>query len=506
MDAERPRPNPGTPFWTYKLLEQRDVQCVQEGQADAAEETHVLPYRSARRISCPQRQRGAAHASAFMARAVFQRCVRIAGALMVVTLLPVVVPRWRGTGQKHPTPPARGPGVLRHGRSSPLGNAGVQALDLALVNSSWVYDGTMCNLTVELPLPQSGPGQWPLSTAQLRFCLSMFMEFEHAANVQSRNWCWFAVKEFGCHRHMLQPTSWATARQIAAKETALPFLQDSWAPLHHPHVCDGREFGRGQSWNFQEKAAAHVWFRNNVKVYVLSLPRDTASWQVIYGQLRKLRIPTTRVHGVDLRGSEVLHELQRRGVIPKEFNYSHAELVARTARGLERGISGTVSIAAAHLQAQARVLRGYTPLAVVLEDNVAVSKDFVQRLWGMVHEELPCDWDVVSLRSQCPYGRCVSPHLSRVLPDRNEPAKRCHHGVNYGFQGMLYRLSRLHNLHAKLKHTVFDETRPHCLDVDVALASISDEVAYYAVPAVQKPGFLRLRPTSSPRKPANRLH
>jgi len=29
------------------------------------------------------------------------------------------------------------------------------------------------------------------------------------------------------------------------------------------------------------------------------------------------------------------------------------------------------------------------------------------------------------------------------------------------------------------------------MDVDVALASISDQVAFYAVPAVQKPGLLK---------------
>jgi len=45
-------------------------------------------------------------------------------------------------------------------------------------------------------------------------------------------------------------------------------------------------------------------------------------------------------------------------------------------------------------------------------------------------------------------------------------------------------------LQAKCKNVVFDEGRPHCLDVDVALASISDKVNYYAVPFVQDPGFL----------------
>jgi len=99
----------------------------------------------------------------------------------------------------------------------------------------------------------------------------------------------------------------------------------------------------------------------------------------------------------------------------------------------------------------------------------------------------------------CPYGRCVSRHLTRVEPDLNEPWWRCHHGVNYGFQGMLYNLEQLHKFQDKWKKTVFDERRPHCLDIDVALASISDTVVFYAVPFVQQPGLLREEPGPSSR-------
>merc|ERR1719414_1172730 len=55
---------------------------------------------------------------------------------------------------------------------------------------------------------------------------------------------------------------------------------------------------------------------------------------------------------------------------------------------------------------------------------------------------------------------------------------------------VLYRTETLGSLQVKWKRTVFDEERPHCMDVDVALASISDQVGYYAIPAVQDPGFL----------------
>jgi GR25 family glycosyltransferase involved in LPS biosynthesis len=139
------------------------------------------------------------------------------------------------------------------------------------------------------------------------------------------------------------------------------------------------------------------------------------------------------------------------------------------------------------------------PLAMVLEDDVHPSDDFVERLWHLVSAELPCDWAALSLRSMCSFGTCVSRHIVRVQPDINEPEERCRHGVNYGFQGVLYRLGALPRLRERWREVVFDPTRPHCLDVDVALASISDEVGYYAVPFVQFPGFLQEFDTDSSR-------
>merc|ERR1711920_859282 len=119
-----------------------------------------------------------------------------------------------------------------------------------------------------------------------------------------------------------------------------------------------------------------------------------------------------------------------------------------------------------------------------------VMNDFAIKLKRLLETEAPCDWDAISLRSRCPYGECVSPHLTRVWPDGNEPEERCRHGVNYGFFAMLYRLADLEDLHNRLAAVVWDHSRPHCLDVDVALASIADMIAYYAVPGMQEPGFL----------------
>jgi len=51
-------------------------------------------------------------------------------------------------------------------------------------------------------------------------------------------------------------------------------------------------------------------------------------------------------------------------------------------------------------------------------------------------------------------------------------------------------METLADLRARWMATVFDADRPQCLDADVALASISDTVAFYAVPFAQRPGFL----------------
>merc|ERR1719162_2265831 len=55
---------------------------------------------------------------------------------------------------------------------------------------------------------------------------------------------------------------------------------------------------------------------------------------------------------------------------------------------------------------------------------------------------------------------------------------------------MLYRRDFIPLIRESLMQIIWDEERPHCLDVDVALASISNLIAYYAVPGMQFPGFL----------------
>merc|ERR1712039_597319 len=173
------------------------------------------------------------------------------------------------------------------------------------------------------------------------------------------------------------------------------------------------------------------------------------------------------------------------------MGFDNAQKRANTKKHNMGSILGTLGCASAHFKVATKAIIDGKPLAVVMEDDSWPSDDFIPRLWSLVTEELPCDWEVTALMSRCPYGTCVTPRLARVQPDINEPAWRCHQGVNWGMHAVLYRAGTLPELVRKWKKVVFDESRPRCMDVDVALASISDEIGFYAVPAVQSPGFLR---------------
>ena len=66
----------------------------------------------------------------------------------------------------------------------------------------------------------------------------------------------------------------------------------------------------------------------------------------------------------------------------------------------------------------------------------------LQDFWGnlaTILAEVPCDWEVISLKSRCPYGRCVSKHLSKVMVDGN--GAPCS-GLNFGFFAMLYKVKK----------------------------------------------------------------
>jgi GR25 family glycosyltransferase involved in LPS biosynthesis len=315
-----------------------------------------------------------------------------------------------------------------------------------------------------------------------------------------RNWCWIGLKRV-CHTHLKDYKPWAALQEMGFKAGTVPpsDTATSFSPIEHPELCDRPELGEPGPWSETDWQEANKWFAKNVRVYVLNLASDTDRWEMISHRLGELNINATRVLGVDMRQAGTFEQAKSKEWVPWDFSFEQAQKAAATWKYKMGNIAGTVGCASAHFKAQAQVLADGSPLAVVLEDDSWLETDFVLRLWKLVNEELPCDWDVVSLMSRCGYGRCVSQHLMRVQPDVNEPEWRCHQGVNFGMHGILYHTERLPYVQHRWKRAVFDEKRPHCLDVDVALASISDEVGFYAVPSCQKPGFLREKNLGSAR-------
>lgn len=346
---------------------------------------------------------------------------------------------------------------------------------------------SICNMSAPIPLT-TPPRRWDVGPSWLRMCE---LKTRAGKRPAQRNWCWVGVKN-SCHANLKHHHSWHELRDMAARwGDAPPRSVEPFEPLEDAHLCDNPDKGRKRNWTAQEREEARTWFRDNVAVYVLGLFSDTERWQMISQRLHELRIWATHVPGVDMRAEGAIEDAKAHGWVPQEFNFTRAQDLAYTREQEMGSILGTLGCASAHFKAQTKVIADGYSLAVVFEDDSWPEEDFVERLWSIVRNELPCDWEVTTLYSRCPYGRCVSDHLSRVQPDGNEPDFLCRHGVNWGMQAVLYRTEVLARVQKLWKQIVFNENRPHCMDVDVALASISDQVGYYAVPASQKPGLLK---------------
>lgn len=345
----------------------------------------------------------------------------------------------------------------------------------------------MCNASVTPP--QVVFRKWELPDAWRRVCEVKNSKDDYPLE---RNWCWVGFNRM-CHWNLKKHKSWATFQEWAAHEGMTPPPSDaSFSPLEDPELCDRPERGAIRNWTEEEEDKARKWFKDNVAVYVISLPvKGDARWRGIKARLDDLQIWATRVPGVDMTNHGALEDAKKQGWVPEHFNYSRAQEQAYTWKQNMGSMLGTVGCAAAHFKVQMKAVADGSPFAIVMEDDSWPTDDFIPRLWSLVHEELPCDWEVTALLSRCGYGRCVSPHLMRVMPDANEPAWRCYQGTNWGMHAVLYHTSRLPKVQEHWKKTVFNEDEPHCMDVDVALASISHKVAFYAVPAVQDPGFVK---------------
>jgi len=347
----------------------------------------------------------------------------------------------------------------------------------------------MCNITAPLPMMEWNRS-WRLSEKLLQDCREKNQRHFWWQWPEDRNYCWSGFKA-KCHANLKAHKSWADLQDMAAEAGIAPPRADgSFTPLEEPELCDRPSHGKSRKYLAHERASARDWFRTRVRVYVLNMPEDKERWSMISQRLRALDIQASRVLGVDLRKPNALETAKLAGWVPLTFNFTRAQHTALSKKQSMGSILGTMGCASAHFKAQKQAMDDGIPLALILEDDSFPVDDFIERLWSLVREELPCDWQVASLMSRCPYGKCVSPHLSRVQPDANEPAWRCRQGVNWGFQGVLYRTSTLPQVQKLWRNQVFNEDRPHCADLDVALASISDRVGYYVVPAGQDPGFL----------------
>lgn len=312
---------------------------------------------------------------------------------------------------------------------------------------------------------------------------------------EGQNGCWEWMKQEGCYDHLAdRALTWLEAQERVAGEGKAPWQAEAPInPLRNPWLCDQRELGQPLSVGRREIGAATVWLRDNIAVYVLNLRRDTLRLSEISDRLAVLGIAFERVEGVDLTVPEVVERAVRDGMVPRSFDFT------------QLGVLGTAGCAAAHLDTMRHIMTRlqHQPVALVLEDDVKLELDFAVRLQRLLESEAPCDWAVISLKSLCPYGQCVAPHLTRVQPDGNEPAESCRRGVNFGFFAMLYNIGALPDVRTRLTEAVWQPGRPECLNVDVALASISDQIPYYAVPHVQNPGFFTMQNTASSRMTAN---
>jgi len=351
-----------------------------------------------------------------------------------------------------------------------------------------------CNPEIQVPLSDSPPRAFSLTEEWRDFCLNKVGHPKNAPAYMGRNWCWAWMKYGGCydvntvHGHW----SWPKAQKTVSDKGYAP--DPAILPLNgllNSEMCERESLGIAETAPTAEQMKeALEWFNRTFSVYVLNLPTETERWKNISAQLQHLGIDGEQVFGVDLRAAGGFAQARKEGLVSDDFSFQKAQRIASANMG---GIVGTVGTAAAHFRALGTAARNakQRPLAMIMEDDVQLSPDFVFRVRKLLTEEAPCDWNAISLKSRCPYGECVSPHLTKVRPDGNEPEDRCYHGVNYGFYAMIYRVSTLPDIWKMLSQRVWRDDRPRCLDIDVALASLSEQVPYYAVPSVQQPGFLR---------------
>jgi len=349
-----------------------------------------------------------------------------------------------------------------------------------------------------------GPRKFNLSSPWKEMCTNL-VHPKLSWEWPGQNWCWNWMKRtcFSSYGR----TTWGNVQQSVARQGLAPPPNKALMPaLEAPNMCDRRELGASlQRVDLAEQQAAYGWFDATVSVYVLNMQRDTQRLYVISKRLKALGIQFSRIAGIDLTPPGAIAWAQNEGLIPSTWSHSraleHARALSRMSefKGVEYTLAwagvGTVGCATAHInairQAENLTRASGKQIALILEDDAWLENDFVVKAYRLVRDEVPCDWQILSLSTGCPYGTCVSPHLTRIQFDGNMPKEACGIGISAGMFAMMYKVRTMGAVREKLMQTVFDESRPTCISVDTAMAAISTDCPFYAVPYLQRPGLLK---------------
>ncbi|CAE7036904.1 CAT1 [Symbiodinium sp. CCMP2592] len=281
-------------------------------------------------------------------------------------------------------------------------------------------------------------------------------------------------------------------RQVFAMIRGALQLRTNWRLLLKHASCPARScpglarLGGLRSWTDEQQRSSLEWFHRNVQAAraLFGSASDRVCWESKDStEIYVLEMPglVQQPEDVPKRCYDLNLELDLQaavmdGSLPSGFDIKHF-----------KDQVGALSLAASHFHVQnlARRSAAPKPIVLVLEDGAALAEDFRHKVWSLIQEETPCDWNVLSLSSSCPTGRCTSPHLARIGSDlRLSSLERCREVTSRGFRGILYRTGTIADFQNRWMQVAFDFAHPDCLSLDASLGAISDEVAFYAVPAV----------------------
>eukprot|EP00927_Polykrikos_kofoidii_P067675 TRINITY_DN63123_c0_g1_i1.p1 TRINITY_DN63123_c0_g1~~TRINITY_DN63123_c0_g1_i1.p1 ORF type:complete len:584 (+),score=69.95 TRINITY_DN63123_c0_g1_i1:187-1752(+) len=400
--------------------------------------------------------------------------------------------------------------TMRDAESSLLRNETVTPATSSVASPSFPpsLPDSFCN--VSTPIVATGNIRVPqrLSPEWEKICFSPSAMPPMTFNWPGRNWCYVRTQDRSCYMHAGETAlpNWYWAQTAVAREGFAPWPDQEYLGSYvKADLCDMPQ--NGLPWTdltSRDRSEAATWMMENVAIYVLNLPSSVDRWDRMKTRFTELGLKAERIPAVDLRVPDAYERAKADGLVPAHYDYDRALKDARAmfARSEKGGIEklidemgiGTLGTTIAHLRAQRLAhdlaMRAGKDLVLILEDDVWLMDDSLFKLRFILTHEIPCDWEVLALTTRCGFGECVSPHLSRMQINGNEADVRCHNGGSYGMYGMLYRREAMPRINRLLQVVTLNNSKPACLPVDISLASLSDKIAYYAVPGTQTPGIL----------------